>query len=775
MAWVCVLRPSAAAFDAVKPLLADAYTLAVGTRRVRRRGDRSLPADVVPGHGVANVLRVRGQPMKSDWQPAPTPSDEAQRTRRIVRLGLRGGQQHESLDQITALAAALFDVPMALVTLIDGDRQIFLSKFGLDAEGTGRDESFCGHGIHSQTLLVVDDALADERFAGNPLVLGGPFVRSYLGAPLMGGPAQSAIGALCLVDPQPRVWTRAEQDRLAALSTLVESYLEGLAYRHVWDDSPLALVILDREGRCLRSNQAFERLTGRPQTMLVDQSITAFVLPVDRGVLSAMLTSTFLQRESPTRRELRYTRLTGEIVSGGTSMSRLSALADHVVCVIRDISLELRTTARSGVVAEVRRELGEPLGEARELARALLAGEPTASDRGLELDASLARLDMLIDARLGDLGARVRAEEELRASERRLRSVVENVLGPLLVLDDRGRIVDANAGALDELGWEYAQLVGASMRVVKPDFSEAEGRRWFAASADSSRDGLALPDELATFVRRDGTELGVELRRMLMDWNGPGRLVLIARDVTAARRRETELRKERDDLAATVETGTARLTEQQRMEETIKQSLAEKETLLKEIHHRVKNNLQIVSSLLMLQQEQMASVEARSMIAECVQRVRSMALVHQHLYGATTLELINLAAYARELADSLRYTLAPHARVRVVATPVEMTVENAVPFGLILNELITNAFKYGVPAGARAEGAEYDLQIEITEENRQLTLVVRDRGPGLPPGFNFAKGQSLGLQLVRSLARQLKARVSSRTDGGAVFELTFRV
>ena len=92
-----------------------------------------------------------------------------------------------------------------------------------------------------------------------------------------------------------------------------------------------------------------------------------------------------------------------------------------------------------------------------------------------------------------------------------------------------------------------------------------------------------------------------------------------------------------------------------------------------------------------------------------------------------------------------------------------------------LNELITNAFKYGVPAGARSEGAEYDLQVEITEANRQLTLVVRDRGPGLPPAFNFAKGQSLGLQLVRSLARQLKARVSSRTDGGAVFELTFRV
>jgi len=312
--------------------------------------------------------------------------------------------------------------------------------------------------------------------------------------------------------------------------------------------------------------------------------------------------------------------------------------------------------------------------------------------------------------------------------------------------------------------------------VVKPDFSEAEGRRWFAASADSSRDGLALPDELATFVRRDGTELGVELRRMLMDWNGPGRLVLIARDVTAARRRETELRKERDDLAATVETGTARLTEQQRMEETIKRSLAEKETLLKEIHHRVKNNLQIVSSLLMLQQEQMASVEARSMIAECVQRVRSMALVHQHLYGATTLEWINLAAYARELADSLRYTLAPHARVRVVATPVEMTVENAVPFGLILNELITNAFKYGVgstasslPERRRHTGPDCDVLLEISAEGDAVRLVVSDAGPGLPAGFDPVRSNTLGLQLVRTLARQLRGKLTVTSEGGTQF------
>ena len=188
----------------------------------------------------------------------------------------------------------------------------------------------------------------------------------------------------------------------------------------------------------------------------------------------------------------------------------------------------------------------------------------------------------------------------------------------------------------------------------------------------------------------------------------------------------------------------------------------------------MKNNLQIVSSLLSLQKSQMTSDAARDLIGECGLRVHAMAMIHEQLYGTTKLDRINLATYARELVDSLSHALAPHVRLQLVAAPVEMTVENAVPFGLILNELVTNSFKYGVRANAPDDGG-YDLSIELSQANGLLSLVVRDRGRGLPPDFDVAKGRGLGLQIVRGLARQLKGKIVARTEGGAVFEFTCRV
>jgi PAS domain S-box-containing protein len=713
----------------------------------------------------------------SEWQPAPVPPDEHVRLRRLERLGLREGQRHEVLDHITALAADLVEVPIALVSIVTSDRQVFASRFGLGPTSTGRPESFCGHAIHDRHPFEVPDAHADPRFAANPLVLGAPHLRAYLGTPLWSDPGQSALGTLCVIDRKPRAWSDRDRDRLAYLAAMVEYYLESLVYRRAWDDSPLSLVILDTRGHCVLASPALARLTGRSLAMLRDQPLATTVIPADRGVLTAMLNHTFEHHQSPTRRELRFVRLSGEVVSGGVSMSPMAEYAGHVICVIRDISLERRSTARSGVVAEVRTELGQPLAEARALVTALRGDPPGASPGDAsaaalaQLERRLSSLDELLDARMGDIGGRVQAEEALRASEARLRAVVEHALDLLLVIDDRGRIVDANALALTALGWSYDSLVGSSLRVVLPEFSEAQCRRWFEASAalaGRAAQPLRLPEAQGTLVTRAGDELRVDLRWIAMDWNGPGRLVVLAHDVTAASRRQDRLEQERDDLEERVNMRTLALAELQRMEAELKQSLAEKETLLKEIHHRVKNNLQIVSSLLTLQAEHMPSPEARALITESVQRVRSMALIHQLLYGSTSLERIDIAAYARTLTESLRHVLCPHARVQLELRSVEVSVETAVPVGLILNELITNAFKYGVVPGAPGD---HDVVVEVGEVESQLRVMVRDFGPGLPEGFRIERGTSLGLQLVRSLTRQVRGSIEARSGGGARFEL----
>ncbi len=715
----------------------------------------------------------------NSWVPAPALHDEPERLRRLAGLGVAEGQRHEVLDHLTALAGALLGAPIALVTLVEPERQFFLSRHGLDATSTGRAESFCGHCVASQQPLVVEDSDMDPRFAGGPLVAGPPHVRAYLGVPLFAGPGQSAIGTLCAIDHQPRRWTRAEETQLARLAALVEHYLETVTLQRVWEDSPLAMVVLDASERAVRINGAFGRMVGRPPAAMLGMPLASFVVPVDRGVLRAMVGHAFTHHESPTRRELRFERLNGALVNGGVSVSFLADSGSQVVCVIRDISLERRLNAQSGVVAEVRRELGGPLERARRLA-AQVAGEARPAGDVVEpLLAQLDAFDAILDARLGDIGARVRVEAELQASEQRLRVVLEQVVGPLLVLDDRGRIVDANVAALDALGYAFDALVGASLRVVCPTFTDEQCARWFAAAQQAGARTARLAAEEAAFVRRDGAERSVELHLLGMDWNGPGRLVLLVRDVTVAAAREATLLRERDDLAQRVRSGSAALTEQQRMEEALKGSLLEKETLLKEIHHRVKNNLQMVSSLLTLQLDQMPDERGRALLLESVRRVRSMALIHQHLYGSASLERIDLGAYARDLVETLRHALAPSARVSVDVAPVEIAVDRAAPVCLILNELLTNAFKYGAQRastppgeGPRAPlGPEVAVRLHV--DGRRAVLSVRDGGPGLPEDFDPRTTGSLGLQLVTTLTRQLRGRLTTRSEGGAVFELDF--
>ena len=321
-------------------------------------------------------------------------------------------------------------------------------------------------------------------------------------------------------------------------------------------------------------------------------------------------------------------------------------------------------------------------------------------------------------------------------------------------------------------------------------------RRTFQTIFEQSPDGLLLVDPegrvLAANGRAEslfGDEANPELDRLLTDGTALMREALATyaagqvpplyhRDATGphGQRFSAEV-----SVAATPTSSTQAaiiavrdLTERHRMEQAVTQSLQEKETLLKEIHHRVKNNLQIISSLLQLQVDRVPSAEARGALEESVHRVRSMALIHQQLYGAASLERVDLAVYAEQLSEPLRRALAPNARLKLVAPSIEVTVEHAVPFGLILNELLTNAFKYGVPPGGSPD-APCDVTLTLEYDDGMLRLTVQDRGPGLPAGFDVAQGASLGLLLVRTLTRQLRGTFEAFNAGGACFRLSFRV
>jgi len=203
-------------------------------------------------------------------------------------------------------------------------------------------------------------------------------------------------------------------------------------------------------------------------------------------------------------------------------------------------------------------------------------------------------------------------------------------------------------------------------------------------------------------------------------------------------------------------------------EQLLRQSLTEKESLLKEIHHRVKNNLQIVSSLLYLQEEYMQDAKGIEILRESQNRVKSMALIHEQLYGTADLAKIDFGRYIEGLAANLfdAYGIEP-ARVRldVRAEDISLGVDMAVPCGLIINELVSNALKYAFPS-------QKSGMIEIavaTLHGGRLEIVVADDGIGLAVPDGDAEKRTLGLRLVDTLVTQLDGTVDIQTDHGTRF------
>lgn len=202
----------------------------------------------------------------------------------------------------------------------------------------------------------------------------------------------------------------------------------------------------------------------------------------------------------------------------------------------------------------------------------------------------------------------------------------------------------------------------------------------------------------------------------------------------------------------------------------IQASLHEKEVLLREIHHRVKNNLQITSSLLRLQARSIDDPRARELFDSTQSRIRSIALVHEKLYQSTNLAAIDFADYLRTLADLLlrSYTAASSAiELRVNAEPLPLSVETAVPCGLIANELLSNAIKHAFPQGTGT------IEVTLAQSEGMADLVIADNGVGLPESVGFEGHDTLGLQLVRQLATQIDAAIDIDRTHGTRFRIVF--
>ena len=216
------------------------------------------------------------------------------------------------------------------------------------------------------------------------------------------------------------------------------------------------------------------------------------------------------------------------------------------------------------------------------------------------------------------------------------------------------------------------------------------------------------------------------------------------------------------------------IAERARAEEQITASLQEKEVLLKEIHHRVKNNLQIISSLLSLQAKKVEDSQALEIFQESQDRIRSMALIHEKLYQAPDLARIDFGEYIHNLSAHLSQAYSASTRaiaLQVQADDISLAVDTAVPCGLMLNELISNALKHAFPDDGPGQ-----VRIELgTDDEHQCMLKVSDNGVGMPPDLDLNTTGSLGLQLVNALVSQLGGTIELDNDNGTEFKIVFAV
>ena len=213
------------------------------------------------------------------------------------------------------------------------------------------------------------------------------------------------------------------------------------------------------------------------------------------------------------------------------------------------------------------------------------------------------------------------------------------------------------------------------------------------------------------------------------------------------------------------------ITNQVKAENELKESLKEKEILLKEIHHRVKNNLQIISSLLNLQSSYVKNKYDLEIFEESRNRVKSMAMVHEKLYQSDDMARINFKDYIISLGSELfaSYKVEPIIKLNIQVQEVMLDINNAIPCGLILNELITNSIKHAFP-----NSMEGTISIEMITFDNIIEIMVSDDGVGIPENIDFSKTKTLGLQIVNNLVRQLDGSIGLDRSNGTAFKITFK-
>ena len=427
----------------------------------------------------------------------------------------------------------------------------------------------------------------------------------------------------------------------------------------------------------------------------------------------------------------------------------LPLLAEYRRRAEKELTGGIRTTERAMVVANGRRGL---LLVAAAVCAVLMGffvsrsiGVPLGLLQRAAAEVGQGRFDVRVAIRrrdeIGMLAAQVnQMAADLKAttvSRTYLDNIIRSMREMLIVVDPELAVRRVNPAACAELGQTEDQLAGRSLpELFIPDDLPDSGQLLEALSPGmecfmKNASGAPVP------VHCSAAEMRNEMGR-------PEGFVCVASNISRQKRAEAQLRA----------------------------SLQEKELLLKEVHHRVKNNLQVISSLLNLQSREISDPEIAQLFQESQGRIRSMALIHEQLYRSSDLARIDFAAYVEDLVGHLRRGVGRRAApvtFQLEVQPLPLPLDLAIPCGMIVNELVSNALEHAFPDGRSGE-----IRVRFTQDADGYHLAVADDGVGIKKDRSDAQPPSLGLRVVEALTRQIDGDLTVRHNGGARFEIRFQ-
>ncbi|MDY9924494.1 PAS domain S-box protein [Methanobacterium sp.] len=335
-----------------------------------------------------------------------------------------------------------------------------------------------------------------------------------------------------------------------------------------------------------------------------------------------------------------------------------------------------------------------------------------------------------------------RSKKVIEESREKFKSIFENAAEAIILFDCQGNIIESNDKIEEIFGFKKEEIMGHNFMsiVAMMEMDYGEARIVF----NHLISGNQLKQVEWAVKNKNGKEVIFRVRpSIIKNENSINGILLIMEDIT-------ELKK---------------------VENSLKHSLEEKEILLREIHHRVKNNLQIISSLLSLQRIQVEDKQTADILWECQGRVRTMAMIHENLYQSQDIGFINFSNYV----EKLLYDIFNSYRVdkgsinlNTLIQSVEMGIETAMPCGLVINELATNSIKHAFPEGNGT------IKVELKSDGKSYVLTFADDGIGLPQNMNPQKSKKLGLMVVKTLVNQLNGAMEIDRTNGTKFTIKFQ-